>query len=221
MHYCSEIWVPKIALIENQLDEILDPYDNQTENKKYLEFVQEESDLCDNCKEKCKDGEGCGYYRNSDGVIGYDNNPNGFYDWYQIGGIYSGHKIKNYDPVLDPRNHKKCNLCNGTGFREENICNRCGKFDYDKKIIEGYESGKKGIMVEWPGWNHLDVNILHVDDVEEETFCFTAIYKNIVNHIEVWEDHKFIKTGFDGNLKNFILKNNITTGYFVTVDYHN
>lgn len=50
------------------------------------------------------------------------------WDWYQIGGRYTG-KFSDYDPDRDPRNWKKCWLCNGTGKRPdmhcENGCNGC------------------------------------------------------------------------------------------------
>lgn len=39
-----------------------------------------------------------------------------FYDWYQIGGRYTG-RLSGYDPEKDPKNIETCNLCNGTGVR--------------------------------------------------------------------------------------------------------
>lgn len=51
-----------------------------------------------------------------------------FWDWYQIGGRWTG-RLDNYDPEKDPKNIETCDLCKGTGKREdmkvENGCNGC------------------------------------------------------------------------------------------------
>src|SRR5260221_1879965 len=44
----------------------------------------------------------------------------GFWDWYQIGGRWTGH-LTGYDPEKDPANVEKCNLCDGTGIRTDDI----------------------------------------------------------------------------------------------------
>ena len=216
MHYCCEIWISSIDCIEQEIEEILKPYDLNIDDENYLEFIQSEDCInCSNLKDKsCIDGNMCDYYRNDKNIIGYNQNLNGFYDWYQIGGRYSGHKIKDYNPELDIRNWKKCYTCNGTGYRFDDICNVCGKWN---KYLHKYEGWKisKGITLEWPGWNNLDVNILSVSNIISnihEVFCYRVIYKDIN-----------IKKGsnFNGNLKKFIKEYNIKNGYFVTIDYHN
>lgn len=59
-------------------------------------------------------------------------NPNGWWDWWVIGGRWTGH-LSEYDPVNDPRNWEKCFLCQGTGIRTDwrlkdptYGCNGCG-----------------------------------------------------------------------------------------------
>lgn len=51
-----------------------------------------------------------------------------FWDWYQIGGRWTG-IFDGYNPEDDPANIVECNLCNGTGKREDmevaNGCNGC------------------------------------------------------------------------------------------------
>ncbi len=53
----------------------------------------------------------------------------GHWDWYQIGGRYTGVFNPEYDPREDPDNIEICNLCQGTGKREDmvvaNGCNGC------------------------------------------------------------------------------------------------
>lgn len=209
MHYCTEIWIPTNENVETQIEEILKPYDENTEDENYLQF--EKSEDCENCEKfenECIDGDLCGYYKNNDGIIGYDINPNGLYDWFMIGGRYSGHKIKGYNPREDPNNHEKCPICNGTGFRGILICNSCGNYDETTKSFQCWEI-RKGISVSWPtNWDRLDVNISDVNNINNEAACYSIIYKDIV------------KIAYRDKLKKFIDEHKIENGYFVTVDCH-
>jgi hypothetical protein len=47
----------------------------------------------------------------------YSYNPQGWWDWYQIGGRWTGH-LDGYNPETDPRNVEPCDICNGTGTRD-------------------------------------------------------------------------------------------------------
>lgn len=64
-----------------------------------------------------------------DGRVFNRTNPNKKWDWWQIGGRYSGLFAPNYDPDKDPDNIEYCQLCLGTGKREDmacvNGCNGC------------------------------------------------------------------------------------------------
>ena len=44
-----------------------------------------------------------------------------FFDWWQIGGRWSGFFDTGYDPEKDPANQEVCNLCDGTGTRPDGI----------------------------------------------------------------------------------------------------
>lgn len=44
----------------------------------------------------------------------------GWWDWYQIGGRWSG-CLSEYDPEKDPKNIEKCDLCEGTGVRDDRV----------------------------------------------------------------------------------------------------
>jgi hypothetical protein len=63
----------------------------------------------------CEDCHGTGLYATT-------YNPQSKWDWYQIGGRWTG-AISGYDPNLDPRNWRTCDLCNGTGTRRQPIPN--------------------------------------------------------------------------------------------------
>lgn len=66
-------------------------------------------------------------------------NPNKKWDWWQVGGRWTGMLNPVYDPESDPNNSEICFLCKGTGKRPdmkiENGCNGC----------EG-----TGIRTKWP-----------------------------------------------------------------------
>jgi hypothetical protein len=46
-------------------------------------------------------------------------NPQGHWDWTQIGGRYTGCLVDDYDPTQELQNQKWCTLCDGTGNRPD------------------------------------------------------------------------------------------------------
>jgi hypothetical protein len=56
------------------------------------------------------------------------SNPNAKWDWYLIGGRFTG-VLDGYDPTQDPENWETCRLCHGTGQRTDMVveggCNGC------------------------------------------------------------------------------------------------
>ncbi len=65
----------------------------------------------------------CGY-RGRDEIIGHYGhwrNPNAKWDWWSIGGRWTGHFAINYDPSEDRRNYKQCFICHGTGTRADTV----------------------------------------------------------------------------------------------------
>ena len=54
---------------------------------------------------------------------------NAKWDWWQIGGRYTGHLTEAYNPSEDPANQERCWLCRGTGKRPDMTvhdgCNGC------------------------------------------------------------------------------------------------
>ena len=65
-------------------------------------------------------------------------NKSAKWDWWQIGGRYTGMFKPQYDPGRDPENQETCSLCKGTGKRDDELgrdrrredpsfsCNSCG-----------------------------------------------------------------------------------------------
>jgi|TARA_Y100000034_G_C6901063_1_gene416776 hypothetical protein len=51
------------------------------------------------------------------------------WDWYQLGGRWTGVLDKEYDPNKDPKHQAPCELCNSTGIRKDKFvdgpCNGC------------------------------------------------------------------------------------------------
>jgi hypothetical protein len=48
-------------------------------------------------------------------------NPDSKWDWWVIGGRWTGAFTPDYDPSEDPRNIETCRLCNGTGKRDDEL----------------------------------------------------------------------------------------------------
>ena len=74
-------------------------------------------------------------------------NPNRKWDWWQIGGRWTGAYAHGYDPAKDPRNIEECNLCGGTGRRDDKIAkeHRLTDPSYTCNGCDG-----KGVSVKWP-----------------------------------------------------------------------
>lgn len=126
---------------EEQLQEILLPWHEYecTGIDAYLEFVPADMDeLMTSFAKHGEKGQSLqgfandwsGVRPNSDGVYGRYTNPNAKWDWWQIGGRYSGRFLNGYDPETDPINQEPCSLCGATGTRTDRDpagkeCNGC------------------------------------------------------------------------------------------------
>ena len=160
----------------------------------------------------------------------------GWWDWYQIGGRYTGRHVPDYDPNTDPDNIETCDICNGTGFRTDKLgnkeraktpsytCNACGDFDRPVKgKITGWKHGPAGAgkQVKWPTkWARFTGDIMEVKDLPESLTCYTLIVQGQVFQREIWTGDDFIGGGFDGLVVSVLKNLNVTRGHLVTVDYH-
>jgi hypothetical protein len=90
-------------------------------------------------------------------VMGPSEKNGGFWDWYQIGGRWTG-TLDGYEPEKDEANIKPCNLCGATGKRADmevaNGCNGCAG---------------TGKSVEWPTqWKRHAGDVMPVEQLTEE-----------------------------------------------------
>ena len=157
---------------------------------------------------------------------------NGFWDWFQIGGRWTGVHVPDYDPRTDSRNIEACMICDGSGFRSDPpgresrkkdptyTCNGCGDYDADTKAWKHGPHGP-GKSTKWPtSWARFDGDIIPVADVSDDLTCNTLIVEGRVLHVEEWDGENWNKTEFDGRVKPALDTLGIEAGTLVTVDYH-
>ena len=78
-------------------------------------------------------------------AMGAHEDAGGFWDWYQIGGRWTG-ALDGYDPETDQANIETCNLCHGTGIRTDAVGVANGMVT--NKTCNGCDG--KGKRVVWP-----------------------------------------------------------------------
>ncbi len=99
-----------------------------------------------------------------------------WWDWWTIGGRYTGCLNDAYDPKKDEANIETCSLCQGTGKRADmevaNGCNGC----------QG-----KGKRVKWATqWAKHKGDVISVDDLPDADF-FVVVTPYDTWHKERWE----------------------------------
>lgn len=97
---------------------------------------------------------------------GYWTNEQSFWDWYQIGGRWTGALDPSYHPERDERNWERCDFCSGTGVRAASglrdgkpWCNACSSYHTEHGLPLGWR-------VKWPtSWADPTGNIARLGDV--------------------------------------------------------
>ena len=117
MHYSAYVLIPGEGDVDELVAEAMSPYDENRD----VEQVTEDGET-------------------------YWHNPVGFWDWYQIGGRWTG-QLSGYDPDSDPSLLEVCNLCQGTGQRNDEAgrSSRAANPDYTCNGCDG-----KGKHPVWP-----------------------------------------------------------------------
>ena len=135
-----------------------------------------------------------GYEQNEEGRYGYTENPNCFWDWYQLGGRWTGMFDPEYDPEKDPRNIKTCWLCKGTGVRDDEIAQKARLENPEYKCNGCNGTGK---AVEWPtGWADFDGDVKPVSmllQLPPETFkkiaCpYYLVAEGVHHEVETYDE---------------------------------
>ena len=110
-------------------------------------------------------------------AMGASEDQGGFWDWYQIGGRWTG-VLDGYEPDEDPRNVEECFCCGGTGFRNDAIgkqarerepsytCNGCGDIKDGKWTHGKHGPGKH---TSWSYAKHPG-DIAPIDTLTEEAY---------------------------------------------------
>lgn len=122
---CDEIspsWEERIQPILDREEELLNAHPKKTSP----------ATTCEKCG-------GTGKYKSS-------YNPKSKWDWYQIGGRWTGMLDPDYDPAKDPRNQAPCELCNGTGMRTDKV----GQDIRAKDPTFTCNGCKEGVKTRWP-----------------------------------------------------------------------
>lgn len=118
----QESFVAASVVVGKSINDYRIEYFNMEEDKRpewkvfIKDFLNAESQSVDKHPMKNKPNPDCA---NCNGTGEYETtyNPNSKWDWYQIGGRWTG-LFSDYDPTKDERNYSECNFCNGTGDRE-------------------------------------------------------------------------------------------------------
>lgn len=96
MHYYALVIVPAEGDLDELVAEAMAPYDENEHLEEYYDAKYGET---------------------------YQRNPHSLWDWYQIGGRWTG-RLSGYDPDTDPTLRETCWLCKGTGRRDDEVAQR-------------------------------------------------------------------------------------------------
>lgn len=109
-------------------------------NKKYMKLK---------AGDRYDDKSGCG----GTGRIVTASNPKGQWDWYEIGGRWTGDFVEDYDPYKDPDNLETCFLCRGTGKRDDQLgaAERLKDPEYTCNGCDGKGKSLKHQLKRFPG----------------------------------------------------------------------
>ncbi len=140
-----------------------------------------------------------------------DEDIEGFWDWYQIGGRWTGIHT-GYDPYEVEHNLEACPHCDGTGFRADQrgldmrvanptyTCNGCG--DYNREtLVWHHDKLGKGRRIKWPtDFASYEGDVIPVSELKINLECYTLIAGDKVFQDKVWNGEDFVSTGFNGNV---------------------
>lgn len=176
-HFYTLVLVPQNSLgaitnrkeIENKIADLMEQY---SENKEVEEYDTECSCVnSDSVADKeCESCKGTGVYKTT-------YNPDSRWDWYSVGGRWSG-ALSDYDPATDPDNIEKCFICRGTGMRNDDLGKKARKED-PSYTCNG--CGGKGKSVKWPTqWTQHDGDMQPTDKViqmikKDDKYCPHAL----------------------------------------------
>lgn len=107
----------------------------------------------------------------------YDENGHWFkdgskWDWWQIGGRWTG-ALSGYDPEADPLNIEICDLCNGSGTRNDKIAKQLRSTNPSFTCNGCRGKGERGV---WPTRRHEhDGDVMRVADIRSDFTPFAIV----------------------------------------------
>lgn len=154
-------YVPPESLEDGELD--------RHRQQAWTEFIKDFIGFCEDRKREllkstepdseCEDCEGTG-------VIASSYNPDSKWDWWQIGGRWTGF-LTDYNPGDDPRNLETCMSCGGTGTHTN---------PQDGSVGECRQCNGSGQGIKWPTqWATYDGDALPVRDLQLTTYPHAVI----------------------------------------------
>lgn len=173
MHYGALVVIPGcyVGDIEEAVEKLLAPFDESLE----VELSPIDPDYPDEPQ--------------------YMHNPRSFWDWWQIGGRWTGY-LSDYDPHLDPANIETCHLCAGSGLRNDQLgrdqrardpeytCNGCGG---------------KGAAIAWPtSWRRHDGDITRWSAVKDRVLSGDKSFYTVVAGERVAHSETYVSTAPQG-----------------------
>lgn len=127
------------------------------ERSAYIEEIEKDHEMYNKPDKACTECNGTGIYMST-------YNPQSKWDWYQVGGRWTGAFDKNYKPEEDERNKEICMLCEGTGYRQDKIAEEIRLTDPNFKC----NGCKNGIAIKWPSqWANYDGDIKPVREITD------------------------------------------------------
>ncbi len=145
-------------------------------------------------------------------------NPDSKWDWWVIGGRWTGAFDPKYDPADDPDNLEKCRICNGSGTRKMPVP---ADPNWKPKKGECNGCGGKGKSLKF-SFNDFDGDIMPINKIDKEFIPFCIVTPDGKWH-EKGEMGWFAtvseeKTDWDEQARKLLKKNDLCLG--VVVDFH-
>lgn len=136
-------------------DKLWQEFAKINERTAYAEDLQKKHTMYEMPDKYCDNCLGSGTYMST-------YNPQSKWDWYKVGGRYTGAFDENYKPENDERNKETCRVCGGTGYRIDKIAEEMRETDPNFKC----NGCKNGIAIKWPTeWVDYDGDIKPVREI--------------------------------------------------------
>jgi hypothetical protein len=145
-------------------------------------------------------------------------------DWWQIGGRWTG-LFDGFEPSTDPSNTEKCDLCNGTGLRNDALGLEARRKDpaYTCNGCDG-----KRTRLKWPtAWARYEGDVIAIEKLTDEHV--RKVY-SVVALEEAYESEHYVPNGDPRKLGSFakhvmptarLLRERYPNHLCVVVDCHN